>query len=133
MFLLVMSNSQTVFGQSSKNSTQIPVDRATLELANKAADEVKASRALIAAQDAQIVALKANADLLNQKIALMESIDALKSQQIVEKDKVIAAQEEQKKILTNQVAKLERSNKRLKKIGVVLGAAAGVFGYIVLH
>ena len=79
------------------------------------------------------MALKANADLLNQKIALMENIDALKSQQLVEKDKVIAAQEEQKKILTNQVAKLERSNKRLKKIGVVLGAAAGVFGYIVLH
>lgn len=111
----------------------VPVPLSVIEKAKAAADEVKVSRPLIAAQAAEIDALKASNTLLTQKVDLQQSIIDLRAQQLVEKDKVIDLGNQQKDILEKRVAKLEKSNSRLRKIGVVLGAAAGVMGYLLLH
>lgn len=121
------------FSQDPKKEETVTVPISLIDKAKQAADEVAASRPLIAAQEAEITALKDRLALEQQKTSLLESIISAKNEQLVLKDTVINNLQLQNDTLKTRNAQLERSNKRWKKVGKVLGAVAAGFGLVLLH
>lgn len=122
--------------QTCNDCIQIP--RSTFELAKKAADEVQASRILIARQEREIQLLQENAALKDQVIAALKENNDLVKAQTVEKEKQIASEktareltEKQLAIETKEKEKAQRSAKLWRKIGVVAGGVAA--GLLYFH
>lgn len=119
--------------QTCNDCIQIP--RSTFELAKKAADEVTASRILIARQEREIQLLQENAALKDQVIEALKETSRLKDERLAEKDKQIASEksareltEKQLTIETKEKEKAQRSAKFWRKIGTVAGGAlAAIF------
>lgn len=137
--LLMMLGASSSSAQSSTTSTEtVQIPRETLELAKKAADEVKASRVLIDRQEREIQLLQENTLLKDQIIAALKENIQLKDSQLAEKDKQIAGEkaarevtEKQLTIETKEKEKAQRSAKFWRKVGVVAGGALA--GLLLMH
>jgi len=100
----------------------IPIE--TFEKAMIAAQEVAVSRDYIAVLESENKALKERVELDKQAVKVLEELNALKDKQIAEYKLLTSNLMEEQRIFKDKVAKLERSNKRLKKLGKILGGVA---------
>lgn len=102
----------------------VSIPRATFERAKQAADEVVVSRSLIAALESENALLRENKKLLEDKVSLLESINRIQNEKFIESSKVSAALLQERDIFQAKAEKLERSNKRWKKVAKIAGTVA---------
>jgi hypothetical protein len=123
--IILLVSVQVASAQTTDDTITIP--RSVFLKSKQAADEVVVSRQLIAALDRENALLRENGKLKDDKISLLESIVKITTEQGLEKDKTLAAVFQERDMFKEKSEKLERSNKRWKKVAKVAGGIALAF------